>query len=88
MPRRAGIGASANRDGAIVASGAASSDTRVIESSIRIELHEAGGRVAIATFLCRNEVIRRFASCDDAIMTTATRPKYFSVIDEANDVET
>jgi hypothetical protein len=58
MPCRTGIGVGANRDGAVVASGAASRDTSVIESSVRIQLHETGSRVAIATFLCRNEVIR------------------------------
>jgi hypothetical protein len=70
-----------------VASGAAPSDTSVIESSVRVELHETGGRVAIATFLCRIEVIRRFASGDDAIMTSATVTEYFGVIDEARGVE-
>ena len=58
MPRRTGIGVSAHRDNAIVAGGAAPGDTSVIESSVGIELHETGSRVAIATFLCRNEVIR------------------------------
>ncbi len=87
MPGRAQIGSSANRDSAVVAGGAASRDTRVIEGSVRIELHETGGRVAVATFLCRSEVIRRLARGDDAIVTSAAVTEYFGVIDEARDVE-
>lgn len=87
MPGRARIGISADRNSAVVASRAASGDTGVIEGSVRIQLHETGSRVAIATLLSRNEVIRRFASGDDAIMARATSTEYFSVIDEARDVE-
>jgi len=52
-----------------------------------VELHEARRRVAIATFLCGNEVIRRFASGDDAIVTSAAVAEYFAVINEAREVE-
>ena len=87
MPAWARIGSSADRDGAVVAGRAASSDAGVIEGSVRIELHETGSRVAIATLLGRNEVVRRFAGGDDAVMTSAANAEYFSVIDEARDVE-
>lgn len=87
MPRGTGIGIGANRDSAIVTGRTDSSDTRVIERSVRIELQEMVSRVAIATFLRGNEVTRRFPDGDNAIMATATRPEYFGVIDEARGVE-
>lgn len=83
MPRGIGIGISANRDSAIVTARTDSSDTRVIERSVRIELQEMVSRVAIATFLCGNEVTRRFPDGDNAIMTTATATEDFLVINEA-----
>ena len=93
MPRGTGIGISADRDSAIVTGRTDSSDTRVIERSVRIELQEMVSRVAIATFLCGIEVSRRFpdddkAIMDKAIMTTATATGYFEVINKAFDAET
>lgn len=88
MPRGIGIGIGANRDSAIVTGRTDSSDTRVIERSVRIELQEIVSRVAIATFLCGNEVTRRFPDGDNAIMTTATATEYFVVINKAYGAET
>lgn len=93
MPRGTGIGIGADRDSAIVTGRTDSSDTRVIERSVRIELQEMVSRVAIATFLCGIEVSRRFpdddkAIMDKAIMTTATATGYFVVINKAYDAET
>ncbi len=87
MARRTGIGNGADRDSAVVTGGATSRDTRVIERPVRVELHEAASRVAIAAFLRRDEVILRFASGDDAIVTSAAVAEDFAVIDEAGDVE-
>jgi len=86
MPIGSGIGA--NRDSAIVTARTDSSDTRVIERSVRIELQEMVSRVAIATFLCGNEVSLRFPDGDNANMTTATATEYFVVINKAYDAET
>ena len=93
MPRGIGIGIGANRDSAIVTGRTDSSDARVIERSVRIELQEMVSRVAIATFLRGNEVTRRFPDdgkklLDIAIMTTATATGYFEVINKAFDAET
>lgn len=91
MPIGSGIGA--NRDSAIVTGRTDSSDTRVIERSVRIERQEMVSRVAIATFLCGNEVSRRFpddgkALLGIAIMTTATATGDFVVINKVYDSET
>lgn len=66
---------------------AASGDTGVIESSVRIEFHETGGRVAVATLLCRLDVVRRFAGGDDAIVASAAVTEYLAVVNEAREVE-
>ena len=52
----------------------------MVESSIRGEGDEAGGRVAIATFCRGNEVGWRFADGDDAVMTTTASTEYFGVV--------
>ena len=88
MTRRIGIACGTDRDGAVVAGRAASSDTRVIERSVRIESDETRSRVAIAAFLRGDGVTRRFAGGGDAIVTTAARAENFVVIDKAFDVET
>ena len=54
----------------------------MVESSIRGECNEAGGRVAIAAFCRGNEMGRRFANGNDAIMTTAACAEYLGVVDK------
>lgn len=88
MPRRTRIGRSADGNSAVVAGGTTSGDARMIEGPVRIELREAGRRVAVATLLRGSKVIRRLASGDDAIVASAARTEHFCVVDEARDVET
>jgi hypothetical protein len=57
----------------------------MVESSIRGESDEAGGRVANVTFCCGSEVNRRFADGNGAIMTAAACAEYFSMIDKVRD---
>jgi len=54
----------------------------VIESSIRGERDEAGGRVANVAFCRGSKVGRRFANGNDAIMTAAASAEYFGVINK------
>lgn len=44
--------------------------------------------MTVATFLCGDEVVRRFAGGDDAVVATAARTEYFGVVDKIRDVET
>ena len=60
----------------------------MVESSIRGECDEAGGRVANVTFCRGSEVNRRFADGNDAIMTAAACAEYFGVVDEVRDSKT
>lgn len=61
----------ADRDRAVVAAGAASGDTRVIECSVRIQIDPRGSRVTVAALLCGDDVVRRFANGDDAVVASA-----------------
>ena len=54
----------------------------MVESSIRGECDEAGGRVANVTFCRGSEVNRRFANGNDAIMAAAACAEYFGVINK------
>ena len=57
----------------------------MVESPIRGECDEAGGRVANVTFCRGSEVNRRFANGNDAIMTAAACAEYFGVINKVRD---
>jgi len=87
MPCRARIRGSADCDSAVVACGATSGDARVVEGPIRIQLHERGRGVAVATLLRRDDVIRGLAGGDHAVVTRTARAEHFCVVDEARDVE-
>ena len=87
MPGGARIGRRADRNGAVVARGATSRDTRMIERPVRIELHEGGRRVAVAALLRGDDVVRRLAGGGNAVVTRAARAEHFRVVDEARDVE-
>ena len=87
MPAGARIRRRARRDHTVVASRAASRDVRVVEGPVRIQQHEALGRVAIAAFLRGNDVVVGLAGCGDAIVAAAAAAEHLVVVDEARGVE-
>ena len=55
----------------------------MIESAVRIECEEAGGRMTITALLCGTDVGPRFACGDNSVMAIAAITKHFRVINKS-----
>lgn len=86
--RMRGRGCFANRHGAIMATGAGSGNTRMIEAAVRVQGQEAGGIVAVITLGVGRRMKFGFTDGQNAVMALAAITKHFLVIDIWNDVKT
>ena len=72
----------------VVASGASTGNTRMIETTVGCQCKKTGGIVAVIAFERCRHVKTGFTDGQNAVMALATIAKHFLVIDKGNYVKT